>query len=405
MDKARVILIIVSILVILLLILVLPGCLKLIFIFLLIVLLVLFFLSVMSWKNDKQGLKTTSQLIPKKADALNLVVPEQESSYFSFQPNGVPQNKGKTFLPLQTNPPPAHTWTQPEKIVARPSDQHVEVSKPMPLEMSITPEIPETLKTIQPVLSKSKLEQKLELKQEPKQERSEPELQSQSEPRLQNQPVVQQESEPASQNAPQPTRPGSLNAPPPIEMPLIRQPEHRIVREPAPCGALPSIVEKTTNDLVHHDTIVSRTQPKVLPSCQSLDVLNPCPVDVAWEGQFANCPPTFIPRVGGCEIAPRNNQIWVADLNPLIAERAVIQGQEWDFYKHFGARDKFIQFISKDMFAGSGTAMPSTGFDFWPLRSGKTSDPYTRPIPGGDLDATYCSQMKITNQQPKYTDF
>lgn len=104
----------------------------------------------------------------------------------------------------------------------------------------------------------------------------------------------------------------------------------------------------------------------VLPeSCSTAPQL--CPADTLWQAKFKGCPSTWI-ETPTCKIYERDDRLWHKDLNPLIQERAMQNGEIWDFYKHFNARQLFSQFIAEDMV--------------------NRKDQYMRPI--SSMEESYC---------------
>lgn len=143
------------------------------------------------------------------------------------------------------------------------------------------------------------------------------------------------------------------------------------------CGQnLDEIAVKASNESLLH-TPITAYEPSCCPNSSS------CPTDVQWQARFKGCSPVFAngPAMS-CEVAPLGDRYWVADMNPLLYERQLISGAEWNPYQHFNARQMFTQFLTKDI--------------------RKTTDPYTRPI--RSLDETYCQQLQ-TRGPPRFTSF
>jgi len=107
-----------------------------------------------------------------------------------------------------------------------------------------------------------------------------------------------------------------------------------------------------------------------------------CPQGVSWEASFPGCQTTYWPNKEEVRVAPRQNRVYVADLNPLIYQRSVVNGQIWNPYEHMQARQKFIQFICTD--------------------PNKRTDPYTQPIQ--QPSDTYTARVKDVGY-PEYTSF
>lgn len=110
----------------------------------------------------------------------------------------------------------------------------------------------------------------------------------------------------------------------------------------------------------------------------------PCDNQVAWQAKFKGCPVTYFAddATQQCEVAPLGDRYWVADINPLLCERQMMQQAEPNPYDFMNARQMWMQFLMKDNIS--------------------TKDPYTRRV--SDLGQTYCAQLK-TQGPPQYTTF
>jgi hypothetical protein len=81
-------------------------------------------------------------------------------------------------------------------------------------------------------------------------------------------------------------------------------------------------------------------------------------------------------------VAPLGDRYWVADTNPLLFERSIMQQAEQNPYDYMQARQMWMQFLMKDIV---------------PVK-----DPYTREI--SNLDQSYCAKL-ATQGPPRYTNF
>lgn len=130
------------------------------------------------------------------------------------------------------------------------------------------------------------------------------------------------------------------------------------------------------NDILKQ-TPITAFDPKCCP--------NPplCGENVLWKGTFKGCPTTFATDPSmSVEVAPLGDRYWVADLNPLMYERSIIMGAEWDPYQHMRARQGWAQFLSAD------------------LR--RNTDKYTQPL--NNIDDTFAAKFK-TQGPPAFTLF
>jgi len=107
---------------------------------------------------------------------------------------------------------------------------------------------------------------------------------------------------------------------------------------------------------------------------------------VQWQARWKHAPSMSIcdpsAGIGGCEVSPRSDRLWVADLNPLIREYRMISGAKWNPYRHWASRQMFNQFI---------------GTEF-----SDVNDPYTKKI--NHLSDSYCIRRHLYGQ-PQYTTF
>lgn len=117
-----------------------------------------------------------------------------------------------------------------------------------------------------------------------------------------------------------------------------------------------------------------RLEPIVSPGtcCQEADL---CPLESQWKGTYIGCPSTFV-DAQKCMLIKRDPQLWHADLNPLLEERMMLQGAEWNPYEHFDARQNHLQFLAKDL--------------------AYQKDEYTRPI--HDLKEAYCFATELRGE-------
>lgn len=88
----------------------------------------------------------------------------------------------------------------------------------------------------------------------------------------------------------------------------------------------------------------------------------PCRTWISWKPQYAGCGDTYVSWDAatngihkGCEVAPRDARLWVADLRPEIYERSLISGAKWrpEPYSHPHARQLFVQFLNSTKYPDS----------------------------------------------------
>jgi len=117
----------------------------------------------------------------------------------------------------------------------------------------------------------------------------------------------------------------------------------------------------------------------------------PCRTWVNFKPQYAGCGETFMSWdaatngvVQGCDVAPRDSRLWVADQRPEIYERSLVSGAIWkpEPYSRPHARQLFVQYLN-------ATKYPD-------------SSPYTKRI--DNLSDTYCA-IKARYGEPQYTSF
>jgi len=109
----------------------------------------------------------------------------------------------------------------------------------------------------------------------------------------------------------------------------------------------------------------------------------PCQEQVYWRAQFKGCPYTYADDPALlCEVNPVGDRYMVADLEPLLFERRLMQQAEPNPYDFMNARQLWMQFLMKD----------------WVQTRG---DPYTRQIP--NLDQSFCMQQN-TKGPPQFTN-
>ena len=117
-----------------------------------------------------------------------------------------------------------------------------------------------------------------------------------------------------------------------------------------------------------------------------------CGQSILWRAQFKNCPTCWIGQAGGqaaeggmqTEVAPLGDRYWVADLNPLIQARGVMNGALWNPYRHWNNLPLLSQFLWAD-----------NGFR-------ATRDPNTQPV--ARLEDSF-SFKQATQGPPLYTRF
>lgn len=104
------------------------------------------------------------------------------------------------------------------------------------------------------------------------------------------------------------------------------------------------------NQLAKRTVAESRAQtiPDVLPETCSDEPL-PCDVQVNWEPSFIGCSSTFVPSDPPKKTSCADPRAWQKNLNEVMLERSLSLNDEWDLYKHYNARQKFMQFIAKDL--------------------------------------------------------
>ena len=91
----------------------------------------------------------------------------------------------------------------------------------------------------------------------------------------------------------------------------------------------------------------SETEPHLLPEKCSTEPL-PCPMRVAWQSSFTNCPSTFI-EAEGCNLYKRDDRLWQRNLHDVMYDRSLLSGEQWDVFKHYNSRQKFAEFITEDL--------------------------------------------------------
>jgi len=111
----------------------------------------------------------------------------------------------------------------------------------------------------------------------------------------------------------------------------------------------PFYMERSLENLAKDNLYANvRAQNKVLdPNNCNSDPL-PCEMRVAWEPTFVGCPSVFV-NAPSCNLYNKYKPARHKTLNDMIEQRAIINGEQWDFYKHYNARQKLAQFISEDM--------------------------------------------------------
>lgn len=72
-----------------------------------------------------------------------------------------------------------------------------------------------------------------------------------------------------------------------------------------------------------------------------------CPLETVWKASFIGCPSTYV-KTEPCKNYTLDRRLWQADLNPLLMERGMLSGKEWNPYEHMHARQAWMQFISRD---------------------------------------------------------
>ena len=121
----------------------------------------------------------------------------------------------------------------------------------------------------------------------------------------------------------------------------------------------------------------ARSPTRVLPEQCCTEPLI-CPMETTFQAAFGGCPTTYIEGDLGCDVYQRDPRAWVFDLNAAIQERATINGEIWDSYKHFSARQKLAQFLMNDVVNSRAR--------------------YERPIE--NLSESMCFQRKINGVEP-----
>lgn len=95
----------------------------------------------------------------------------------------------------------------------------------------------------------------------------------------------------------------------------------------------------------------------------------PCEESIAWQPSFIGEQSTIIePKDGPYKLYKEYPSIWTRSLNDMYKERAIHNAEEWDYYKFFNNRQKWMQFISNNVL--------------------NRKDNYCRPI--STFDETYC---------------
>jgi len=106
-----------------------------------------------------------------------------------------------------------------------------------------------------------------------------------------------------------------------------------------------------------------------------------CQEEVFFRSAFKGCPYTYFegPNV---EINPNGDRYNIADLNPLLFERALLTAAEQNPYNYMSGRQILLQFLSKDLV--------------------NVSDRYCRPITS--VDRSYVAQH-ASHGNPAFTTF
>jgi len=149
------------------------------------------------------------------------------------------------------------------------------------------------------------------------------------------------------------------------------------VRPTPPCQQLSSVIEQAYQTTMNNMPFTALDQP-CCPTPSN------CAEDVQWKAQFKHCPTTSVNTPAmTCAVAPKGDRYFVADLNPLLFERSLMDGAMWNPYKHFDNRQMLAQFLWSDI-----------------RPSGK--DPYSKRI--SNLDDNFC--IKQAKQgPPQYVSF
>jgi len=77
------------------------------------------------------------------------------------------------------------------------------------------------------------------------------------------------------------------------------------------------------------------------------DTSLPFPVEDQFNQQFKDCPSVWINKT--VKMYKKDPRVWQADLNESLYERRIVTDAEWDPYKHFHARQHWLQFATTDM--------------------------------------------------------
>ena len=129
-----------------------------------------------------------------------------------------------------------------------------------------------------------------------------------------------------------------------------------------------------------YQSAAQQVGPSLIPE-ECCDQPTPCPLHDEWNMQFKNCPTTWVNKQ--CRMYKKDPRVWNADLNEALYERKITSGAKWDPYKHFHARQSWLQFLSTE----------------WQSRR----DNYMRPIHG--MEDAYCikAERKYPNRnmEPK----
>lgn len=96
------------------------------------------------------------------------------------------------------------------------------------------------------------------------------------------------------------------------------------------------------------ENIAQSSPVRVLPDQCSQAPL-PCTLETQWQGAFKGFPTTYIEGPLSCDLSQKDPRAWVRNLDQAIQERAMQNDMKWDPYKHFNARQMFIQFIANDV--------------------------------------------------------
>lgn len=115
------------------------------------------------------------------------------------------------------------------------------------------------------------------------------------------------------------------------------------------------------------------------PCC---DYQQPCTEQVAWQFTYPGCPYKYYDANPPIEIAPIGDRYRIADLNPLLYERRMMDGAEPDPYQYMNAYQGLVQFLNKDVV--------------------DRKDPYTRPITS--FEESFIHKFK-RDGPPQFTNF